>query len=68
MNFLTSKHVFRYNSTGAEIVKVVPSLLQRHGVEYMETCIPVVNIITLQMLFGPVVILGFELDQKIVWQ
>ena len=63
MNVLPSKYVFRMKSSGPKARLVALGLLQVHGVDYMETYAPVVNIITVRMLFALVATMDFELDQ-----
>ena len=63
MKVLPSKYVFKLKITGPKARVVALGLLQVHGVDYIETYAPVVNIITIRLLFALVAMLDLELDQ-----
>ena len=63
MNVLPSKSVLRMKSNGTKSRLVALGLIQVYGVDYIETYVPVVNIITVRMLFALVTIMDLKLDQ-----
>ena len=63
MKVLPSKYVFKFKITGPKARVVALGLLQVHGVDYIETYAPVVNIITIRLLLALVAQLDLELDQ-----
>ena len=50
-------------SSGPKAFLVALGLLQVHGIDYMETYAPVVNIITFRMLFALVAVQDLEFNQ-----
>lgn len=63
MNVLPSKYVFRMKTSGPKARVVAVGFLQVHGVDFVETYAPVVNIITVRMLLGLTATMDLELHQ-----
>ena len=63
MHVLPSKYVFKMKTTGPKARVVAVGFRQVHGVDYMETYAPVVNIITVRMFFAVIVQMDLELEQ-----
>ena len=63
MNFWPSKYVFYMKNSGTKARPVEVGSRQVHGVDYMDTYFPVVNVITVRMPFAIFASMDLELDQ-----
>ena len=63
MHILPSKYVFKKKTIGANARLVAVGFRQVHGVEYMKTYVPIVNIITVLIFLAFFVQTDLELEQ-----